>query len=847
MFNSKISQKQRKAPIKNTSKSQASVFITFFKYISLILILQVLVFRLQNNYKNKKSKEIWQSKTSKLQQDPTFRRLFDLKNASEEACNKGEVELRDYYLGNGTLDLSEINLENDTDSVSEPVQVIVDLVDGAGFSMDKGITYGKHIIISVAALVLALLTLIFWPLCCFCCCCNCCCCCCCKKKCCKFPCFIITMVMYATIAACCVYGFSQSNNLFTGLSSMVCAVLKFSGEVLDGETKDTVPKWAGVGGLQDSFDELKQIIGRIKNQSYDDMLANEANYEQAKDNMDTFFNDYADNEDDAEYNPKKYGYDCIGNSEMCIYNLSLLYGPKDQEVTFLYTLDQKYNATVAAGDDYINTASARFSSILGNSSDVEKILTDANKKIGDLKSTVDKFSGMVSKNIYNYSKLIDEYGKLAFKVCFAAILIINVFSALLLIFYIIVSCNGCLACFVRLFINVSWNLFIILSFLSFLLAFIFTLIGTVGKDAVDLVQYILGQTNLMSNSSKIITGEGKDYLKICLYDGGDLSSKLNFIDKNNSQSNSSNPMTSLQELNDMKDKIDNATATLEASKLQFNAFDIWTQMLNDSCDFRVDFSSMYIAVTGDGVDSEEIKLRDKYLVDMNRCLSGQQYSFVEEEGKTLLNLDVIENFENSGYDYSGCSSPFSCTEATEVCVKKHYFHIIKSILIAKNNICNKVEPVEDGNTHGLLYYYSRGQNKYDKVINSEIKTLDSFGEAIENLTSVFDQYLGEDSDLFSIVNCAFIGNNTKILLKYFKEGIGSGFFNVGIALFLCSLAMITSISLTLLSISIIKKLAEEQEKENEKRGKKKNKGPQKYKPRGSIRNSEGELIMSSKK
>ena len=195
MFNSKISQKQRKAPIKNTSKSQASVFITFFKYISLILILQVLVFRLQNNYKNKKSKEIWQSKTSKLQQDPTFRRLFDLKNASEEACNKGEVELRDYYLGNGTLDLSEINLENDTDSVSEPVQVIVDLVDGAGFSMDKGITYGKHIIISVAALVLALLTLIFWPLCCFCCCCNCCCCCCCKKKCCKFPCFIITMVM----------------------------------------------------------------------------------------------------------------------------------------------------------------------------------------------------------------------------------------------------------------------------------------------------------------------------------------------------------------------------------------------------------------------------------------------------------------------------------------------------------------------------------------------------------------------------------------------------------------------------------------------------------------------------
>ena len=69
------------------------------------------------------------------------------------------------------------------------------------------------------------------------------------------------------------------------------------------------------------------------------------------------------------------------------------------------------------------------------------------------------------------------------------------------------------------------------------------------------------------------------------------------------------------------------------------------------------------------------------------------------------------------------------------------------------------------------------------------------------------------------MNCNFIGNNTKLLLKYLNDGLGNGFYNVGISLVICSLAIVFSVCVTLLTLSIIKKLAE-QEKEEKKKLKK---------------------------
>ena len=118
-------------------------------------------------------------------------------------------------------------------------------------------TYGKHLMGPLIFLVIAFLSLIAWPVCCSCACCNCCCCCCCKKVCCKLPFFIITYVCYALVVAVCIYGLSKSNIIFVGLSDTECSFLKFFNETIEGESKNELPKWAGISGIN-------RLLGNVK-------------------------------------------------------------------------------------------------------------------------------------------------------------------------------------------------------------------------------------------------------------------------------------------------------------------------------------------------------------------------------------------------------------------------------------------------------------------------------------------------------------------------------------------------------------------------------------------------------
>ena len=99
------------------------------------------------------------------------------------------------------------------------------------FSLNKNkqdiINYGKHLLPSLIFFAIGILCIPGWLICCFCCCCNCCCCCCCKKPGCKLPCFIFTYIFYGLSVAICIYGLTQSNKIFVGLSDTECSILKF--------------------------------------------------------------------------------------------------------------------------------------------------------------------------------------------------------------------------------------------------------------------------------------------------------------------------------------------------------------------------------------------------------------------------------------------------------------------------------------------------------------------------------------------------------------------------------------------------------------------------------------------
>ena len=128
---------------------------------------------------------------------------------------------------------------------------------------DSLVEYGKHILPLIIFLMIGMLCILGWLICCFCCCCNCCCCCC-KKAGCKIPSFIFIYAFYAFTVVVCIYGLSQSNLILERMADTECSFLIFVDELLDGETKDTKPKWVGIVGIIDILDKIKAKLIDLK-------------------------------------------------------------------------------------------------------------------------------------------------------------------------------------------------------------------------------------------------------------------------------------------------------------------------------------------------------------------------------------------------------------------------------------------------------------------------------------------------------------------------------------------------------------------------------------------------------
>ena len=97
------------------------------------------------------------------------------------------------------------------------------------------------------------------------------------------------------------------------------------------------------------------------------------------------------------------------------------------------------------------------------------------------------------------------------------------------------------------------------------------------------------------------------------------------------------------------------------------------------------------------------------------------------------------------------------------------------------------------------------KNKYDYFIQQQIDSLTIFSNSINGLADIFNRFAGTGSDtnVYSIINCKFIGRNIKITLKNLEESLGQSFYTVGICLVICGISMLVSIAFTILLNAIL--------------------------------------------
>ena len=297
--------------------------------------------------------------------------------------------------------------------------------------------------------------------------------------------------------------------------------------------------------------------------------------------------------------------------------------------------------------------------------------------------------------------------------------------------------------------------------ITLFIGFIFTLIGSLGKDLTYVVNYFIGEENMNQAEPALFGAEGKK-LSTCFNGNGDILTILN-----DEGSINMNQLKSFDNLNDLIDEIKSAETQLNNLKGQCMTFKTMMSELS----IRENFAGNFKAISSSS--SQTIDLSD-LLTALNTQISSNnvEYHFSCNTGTNCktLKTDPLD------------STMYSNTDTVQKIIK---FQDL--VTMAKSDSTNSFK-------HETEFI----KTKFDQIIDDEKQTLTEFRGNIKRLTGVLDDYIGENGGFADFVNCKFIGSNVKVILKNLRKGVGNNFKSIADSLLLAGCSLAVAISFTIL-------------------------------------------------
>ncbi len=711
------------------------------------------------------------------------RHLLSFDEGVEKICKRGSEELNNYYITrvDETIGLDEEDEdEKDNEKTPEYIDALIDIVKGTTGKSDKEMsdnlmTYGQHLIGVFICLAIAILAIPGWLICCSCCCCNCCCCCCCKKPTCKFPFFIVTLALYVLVAGICVYGLIKSNSIFRGLSDTECSILQFFNETIEGEAKAQTPKWAGVEGIKSILNDLDHKIGTIGGQTLLDL-------EGGQNEIATQKGEFADLlHDQSALVTGNNKYTITSTEYQIDITTTSWYGTfPDHEGNFEGTgvvnrWYKEYSLIADGLDRNLGDAYNNFNTIIGN--EVKSNLNNIKNSVEEMGTSIKEVKDGMADSIVEYSDYIDEYGKLGFKIFFSALVVID--AAIAALMFLLCFCSGekckncCLfRCGFKLLIHLFWNILALLMIITLFIGFIFTLIGSIGKDLTYVVNYFIGEENMNQAEPALFGAEGKK-LSTCFNGNGDI---LKVLDDEGSVD--LDQIKSFDNINDLIEEIKSAETQFSNLKSNCQTYNMMMGELDKRVNYKEDFGFCVVGGTCNNIQSFLDALNTELSSPTPPTYLDQWYISCDNQGSNCKSLKRDTIGENQ---YGG-----------SVNVKKVY---------GIQQLVRQASSSTETNSFKQVTDYIRV--KFNDILTAEIGILTTFRNNLKKLTGVFDAYIGENGGFADFVNCKFIDSNVKVILKNLRKGVGNSFYSIGICLVLAGCSLAVAISFTILLVIII--------------------------------------------
>ena len=539
------------------------------------------------------------------------------------------------------------------------------------------------------------------------------------------------------------------------LNDVNCSLLKFIDDIYNGEfdkmNYNNITKWPGFENIEQ---KLEMLASTISNINKDGIYLNNLN--KIKDDIHGIINNF-ENEIKSKCRNIISDDNYYLNHQINNYMLDFAYEFKnceeyvDSEVnTFIGDLKIQYGTLTNKAASQISNAYFYFIQIINDQNIIIRLFKASNN-ILNLKNSLSNLKLELEEIVQGNLISINNKISLGINIILiSTITFISFFFAYYVIYMFLYAWIGCLRTSRKTFLKLSHGvlklsyLLPLLSLLLTIMGFTLAILNDIAQDFSKAISYI---SNIQNYNSTLF-GNSSNIIDICLNSDGNILNKIDLDNYNTYK---------FENIRQIEKEILISELNILKIKNNFSIFDENLYMIYKRSNFEdINF--------GIKKSNEYMNLKN-LLEDLN-----EKTRVINEEWNFTIN-DSISCFPYSLHNDKLFFNPKTCDP------KIRYQSIIELEEIS-NYISEivRIQTYASGNSDNSIYnIINEIKEMYIIYIEEMLEGINYYNNAIQNITNITKDYIGEDDTFFSFLNCKFIGNNIKIILKILNEKVNKIF------------------------------------------------------------------------